>query len=222
VKTRDTAEAICKLAEQRRAGDLDEQQFIIQVKELADKAVCFNVTESTGAVSAKGLASGAIVHQPPRRKTSKTDAFRTGSFQGDEYDKVAEAQDAQEAILNASKPWECKIPEKGPRGKATGEVCGHRLGTVAGCTKHANAVHSGIGNFLNHQNGVVRTFVDGDAAAAAAGGGAVAAGDDAGGDVAGDDNDERTNETPMRRKCSKCGNYGHRADGKRCPNKNVQ
>jgi hypothetical protein len=91
-------------------------------------------------------------------------------------------------------------------------------------------VHSGIGNFFNHQNGVVRTFVDGDAAAAAllaaAGGGAVAADGDAAGDdteVGGADieGDEQRTMT-MRRKCSKCGNYGHRADGKRCPNNNVQ
>jgi hypothetical protein len=231
VKTRDAAAEICKLAEQHRAGDVGEQQFIIRVKELADRAVCFHITESTGAATAKGVASGAISKQQPRRKLSRTEAFRTGSYQGDEYDIVNETQDAQEAALNATKPWECKVPEKGARGRPTGKVCGHRLGTVAGCTKHANAVHCGIGNFLNHQNGLVRTFVDGDAAAAAAasataGGeaanGDAAAGDDAsGGDAAAEDaavdEDRLIKAIPIRRKCSKCGNFGHRADGKNCP-----
>jgi hypothetical protein len=169
VKSKESAAAICALAAQYQEGSIDDQQLIIQVKEIADEAVCYHVTQSTGAVAAKGIKSGAIAAgwDKKKRKVSKTDKFRAGSFQAEQYDLV-EASLAEEAeTLNRLKPWECKVAEKAKKGKGkAGKVCGHRLKSTAGLTKHSTAKHHGIGNYYNHATGEIKTFATGDALAA--------------------------------------------------------
>jgi hypothetical protein len=169
VKSKDAAAAICKLAEEYAEGIINDQELLIKVKELADAAVCYEIMQSTGAVAAKGVKTGAIDQhwETKKRKISKTDKHRTGSFQGDDYDAVATSLAEEEEALNQSKPWECKVQEK-KKGKKQGKVCGHRLKSTAGLTKHANHAHHGIGKYFNHVTGVTSEFVGGDAAAAAA------------------------------------------------------
>jgi hypothetical protein len=163
VKSKEAANQICQLAQQFEAGDIDEQQLIIGVKKLADDAVCFHVTESTGAAAAKGVRSGAIPSGwgSKPRKTSKSDDRRSGSFQGDEYDVIGQRLDEEADALNRQQPWECKVLEKK-------KECGHRLKSVAGLTKHATTKHHGIGKYYNHLTEEIKTFVVGEAAAAAA------------------------------------------------------
>ena len=167
VKSKDAAKEICNLAKQYAAGEIDEQQLIIGVKKLADDAVCYHITESTGAAAAKGVKSGAIPKDgsfnKKKRKTSKTDQFRTNSFQGSDYDQVADALDEADAALNRSKPWECKVVASKSK-----KECGHRLKSNAGLTKHAVAKHHGIGKYKNHLTQELKTFVAGEAADAAA------------------------------------------------------
>ena len=165
VKSKDAAKEICNLAKQYAAGEIDEQQLIIGVKKLADDAVCYHITESTGAAAAKGVKSGAIPKDggsKKKRKTSYTDPFRTGSFQGSEYDDVAAALDVAVAALNLSKPWECKVVDSKSK-----KQCSHRLQSNAGLTKHAVAKHHGIGKYYNHLTLETKTFIGGDAAAIA-------------------------------------------------------
>jgi hypothetical protein len=165
LKSKEAAKLICKLALQYNAGEIDEQQLIIGVKETADDAVCYHITESTGAAAAKGVKRGAIASDwgSKKRQISKTDQFRSGSFQGSQYDAVGEKLDEQADALNRSQPWECRVVES--RSK---KECGHRLKSNAGLTKHAEAKHNGVGNYFNHSTGETKTFVTGDAAAAAA------------------------------------------------------
>jgi len=170
VKSRQAAQHICELAMQFQAGEIDEHQLLIGVKESADDAVCYHVTESTGAAAAKGVKSGAIASNwgAKSRKISKSDQFRSGTFQGSDYDAVEEALDEQVGALNRLQPWECKVVE-------SKKECGHRLKSNAGLTKHAESKHHGIGKYYNHLTGETKTFVTGEAAAAAASAAAAAA-----------------------------------------------
>jgi hypothetical protein len=133
---------------------------------LADDAVCYHITESTGAAAAKGVKSGAIPKdggsKNKKRKTSCTDPFRTGSFQGSDYDEVEAALDAAAAALNLSQPWECQVVDSKSK-----KQCSHRLKSNAGLTKHAVAKHHGIGKYYNHLTLQTKTFIGGEAAAAA-------------------------------------------------------
>jgi hypothetical protein len=153
LKSKHAATLICKLAAQYEMGDIDEQQLIIGVKELADGAVCYHVTESTGAAAAKGVKSGAITSNcsSKKRKISKTDQFRTGSFQGSQYDAVGEKLDEESNALNHSQPWECKVV-------VNKKKCCHRLKSNAGLIKHAEAKHHGIGSYYNHLTGETKMF----------------------------------------------------------------
>jgi hypothetical protein len=167
VKSKDAAKEICNLAERCAAGEIDEQQLIIGVKELADDAVSYHITESTGAAAAKGVKSGAIPKDgsfnKKKRKNSYTDQFRINSFQGDEYNVVADALDEADAALNRLKPWECQVVDSKSK-----KECGHRLVRVSGLTKHAVSKHHGIGKYKNHLTQELKTFVAGEAADAAA------------------------------------------------------
>ncbi len=49
-------------ARQHADGEINVQQFLIACKETADDAVCYDVTESTGAAVRKGLGSGKLLH----------------------------------------------------------------------------------------------------------------------------------------------------------------
>jgi hypothetical protein len=172
VKSKDAAAAICKIVAQYAEGIINDQDLLIKVKELADEAVCYEIMQSTGSVAARGVKTGAIANNwdAKKRKISKTEANRAGSYQGDDYDQVAESHAEEEAALNRNKPWECKVQKvttKG-KGKKQGPVCGHRLKSTPGLTKHADSKHHGIGKYLNHLTGETFEFISGDAAAAAA------------------------------------------------------
>ena len=78
-------------------------------------------------------------------------------WQGDDYDDVAEGIDAEQALLNQQKPWECKVVVKG-------KVCGWRLKKYL--VKHADSAHSGVGNFFSHITNEEKKFLSGTALAA--------------------------------------------------------
>jgi hypothetical protein len=178
-KAEDAGKRIAELSRQHANGEINVQQFLIACKETADDAVCYNVTESTGAAVRKGLGSGKLSKEQldggkKKRKVSKTDKRRQGMFQGNDYDAVAEGLDAEEAVLNEQKPWECKVVVKG-------KVCGWRLKKYL--VKHADSAHSGVGNFYSHITKEEKKFLSGTALAAskddAAAAAAAAGGDDA-------------------------------------------
>ena len=141
----------------------------------------------------KGLGRGRLTKErldggKKKNKASKSDKRRQGIWQGNDYDAVAEGLDAEQALLNQQKPWECKVVVKG-------KVCGWRLKKYL--VKHADSAHSGVGNFFSHITKEEKKFLSGTAlaaskdaaaAAAAAGGDAAAA---AGGDAAAAANKKR-------------------------------